>query len=158
MNSLAFQQLQNPKPVTLTVAVKSTSTRMDLSPTMWNIQHNNTTTITTYHQNNFPLPLTDTQMQQLHKVYSTCIPPSQYLPQLFIPTNAKDILQIGEYDAEVKLKLTQYTTIRTYFVPQYCWHLPTMGTISFLLLSLFPLPSSLSLSLFFSFSSHTLLT
>jgi hypothetical protein len=156
MNSLAFQQLQNPELVTLTVAVKSTNTRIDLPPTMWNIQHNNTTTITTYHQNNFPLLLTDTQMQQLHKVYSTCIPPSQYLPQLFILTNAKDILQIGEYDAEVKLKLTQYTTIGTYFVPQHCRHLLTMGTISFLLLSLY-LPSPfLPLSLSFSLSPLTL--
>jgi hypothetical protein len=135
LDSLAFQQLTHPQQVNLGVAIHATSTVMVLPPEMWWIEHHESIEITTYAANGFPTTLTDSQLQQLDKVYSSCIHPTQYLPQLFTSSNAKLILQIGKYCAEtITCNITHYPLIEQYLIAQHCRHLPTMGKhiVSFL--------------------------
>jgi hypothetical protein len=107
---LAFQTLNDLQQVDMTVSNSSSSTIMVLPLEMWQIVHNESTSIPTYADNNFPSTLSDAQLQQLDKVYSNCIHPSHYLPQFFTPANAKYILQTREYCAEKSQHyITQYS-------------------------------------------------
>ena len=62
-------------------------------------------------------------MAQLLKVYSTCIHPSQYLPQLFQEDSASSILAAGVYIAEVCKQIETYSTLGNGFVAQHCRHI-----------------------------------
>jgi hypothetical protein len=62
----------------------------------------------------------------LEKVYSTCIHPSQYIPQMFTNENATIILANGTYSAE---KHATNTSIIVGPVTQHSKHLLQIGVI-----------------------------
>jgi len=80
-------------------------------------------TVQSYIQLDYPEQLAENYLEQLNKVYSTCINPTQYLPLLFTPENSALILQVGTYASEQQHPYTSsawYTTIGEGTIPQYC--------------------------------------
>ena len=119
MKDIAFTSLVLPLLVKMQVVVAATDTLLLLSLSTWKIYNNNKLKITQYQQNH----LTEEQLAQLLKVYSTCIHPSQYLPQLFQEDSASSILAAGVYVAEVCKQIETYSTLRNRFVVQHCKHI-----------------------------------
>jgi hypothetical protein len=130
MKDIAFTSLVLPLSVKMQVAVAATDTLLLLSPSTWKIYNNNKLKITQYQQNH----LTEEQLAQLLKVYSTCIHPSQYLPQLFQEDSASSILAAGVYVAEVCKQIETYSTLGNGFVAQHCRHIGIESIYLFLTL------------------------
>jgi hypothetical protein len=115
--------------VLLQVAITATGTRMELSSDMWKVQNNRRTTVVSYNRLNFPEPLDPKYVEQMDKVYTSCIHPSQFLPQLFNADNAALILQSGMYTAEHKQGLESYPILEKQSVAQHCKHIGIAGII-----------------------------
>jgi hypothetical protein len=128
MGNSAFLKLRSPQQVHLQVAITATSTRMELTSDMWKVMNNKSSTIKTYNRENFPEPLDQKYMEQMNKVYISCIHPSQFLPQLFTLDNATLILRSGFYVAEQMGQLTSYSTLGKPSVAQHCRHIGIPGT------------------------------
>jgi hypothetical protein len=95
-----FRQLKDPVPVRLQVAISPFSTLMELSKS-WAAKANCNLFPSRYsNQRMHPTELSADALKQLDKVYSNCIHPSQYLPQLFTNENATSIFQCGSHVSE----------------------------------------------------------
>jgi len=66
----------------------------------------------------FPEQLTRQQLDQMNKVFNTCIHPTQYLPIQFTDTNASTILQIGLHVSEQILLNSNTPTSSLYSIQQ----------------------------------------
>ena len=73
----------------------------------------------------FPKPLKEKYLEQLHKVYSKCVAVLEYLPQLFTAQNSRTILE-SMYAAKIPKDLTVYTTFNDNLPPQHCKHKGTL--------------------------------
>lgn len=127
MGKSAFMKQRRPREVRLQVAISATGTRMELTPDMWRVLHNKSSTIETYNKANFPEELDQKYIDQMNKVYTACIHPSQFLPQLFTSDNAALILQSGMYAAEQKRPLLSYSSLDQLSVAQHCRHIMVTG-------------------------------
>ena len=97
MKDIAFTSLVLHLLVKMQVVVAATNTLLLLSSSTWKINNNNKLKITQYQQNH----LTEEQLAQLLKMYSTCIHSFQYFPQLFQEDSASSILTAKVYIAKV---------------------------------------------------------
>jgi hypothetical protein len=74
---------------------------------MWISSNNKNNKPHNYHyhyaqsHSNFPEDLALKQLDQINKVYNTCIHPTQYLPVQFNQTNTTLILQTGHHASEI---------------------------------------------------------
>jgi hypothetical protein len=76
---------------------------MELSFFMWQVKNNKSSTIQQYNNNpttHYPKDLDLKFLKQLNKVYTSCIYPSQYFPQLITLENSYLIYQAELYVAE----------------------------------------------------------
>jgi hypothetical protein len=65
---------------------------------MWNLKTKKGQRTASYASQGYPINVDN--ITSLEKVYSTCIHPSQYIPQMFTNKNAIIILASGTYSAE----------------------------------------------------------
>jgi len=79
---------------------------MVLPPDLWSIKKNKTVIRKTYQ---LPDSIDGSYLEQLIKVYSSCIHSTEYLPCLFNEDNAQQILKCGVYAAERLQPLANYT-------------------------------------------------
>lgn len=108
---------------------------MDITGILWDPSNNKKQIVTPYNKimkNNryvYPEQLTPKQLNQINKVYNTCIHPTQFLPQQFTQANALLILRAGVYAAEVHLPIEQYSVIEPTSTAQFCRHKPVLSMI-----------------------------
>jgi hypothetical protein len=65
---------------------------------MWDLKTKKEQWTASYASQGYPIDVDN--ITSLEKVYSTCIHPSQYIPQMFTNENATIILASGTYSAE----------------------------------------------------------
>ena len=108
----------------LVVATSSTGTLMELQPNMWKQtatkRRKHTPLIYFNCIAGYPKELKPKYLEQLEKVYSKCISPAHYLPQLFTDVNCTDILETGLHVSEMVLPIENYTVFNESDVPQHC--------------------------------------
>ena len=119
-----FQGFDKTPKVVLAVATSSTGTLMELQPNMWKQtatkKRKHTLLIHFNCIAGYPKELKPKYLEQLEKVYSKCILPSHYLPQLFTDVNCTDILATGLHVSEMVLPIENYTVFNESDVPQHC--------------------------------------
>lgn len=112
------------------VATSVSSSMMDITGILWEPSNNNNTKVQTYDElkpksskkYNYPERLKPNQLNQINKVYSTCIHPTQYLPQQFCAENTHLILKSGQHASEVLLPVKQYHTSGPNSISQFSRH------------------------------------
>jgi hypothetical protein len=91
---------------------------------MWDLKTKKRQQTASYASQGYPIDVDN--ITSLEKVYSTCIHPSQYIPQMFTNENATIILASGTYSAE---KHATNTPIIVGPVTQHSKHLLQTGVI-----------------------------
>lgn len=110
----------------LRVAATVASRRLELTSQLWSVKNNKTSAVQKY---GLPDLLDPKFINQLLKVYTTCIHPTQYLPLLFTQENASLILQSGRYIAEKLQDSHLYTLVDGTKVAQHCRHMLIPGNL-----------------------------
>jgi hypothetical protein len=95
---LAFRKLPHSKRVQLAVATSISQSLLILPKEMWDLKTTKGQQTASYASQGYPIDVDN--ITSLEKVYSTCIHPSQYIPQMFNTENATIILASGTYSAE----------------------------------------------------------
>jgi hypothetical protein len=131
---LLLQNFHEGVKVQLMVATTMTTPLMTLTPQMWKMtasfKKKKTPLLAMNSSGEFPKPLKEKYLEQLHKVYSKCVAVSEYLPQLFTAQNSRTILGSSMYAAEIPRDLTAYTAFNDDLPPQHCRHKGTLCLIS----------------------------
>jgi len=109
---------------------------MVMSSNDWRVMKNGTKEIKTFKQLDFPDQLDLKCLEQLNKVYTSCIHPTQFLPQQFTEDNAESILQSGPYAAEKLLPYSFYTSLGPPSILQHCRYNRTIGMYNLLYLKI----------------------
>jgi hypothetical protein len=121
---LAFRKLLHSERVQLAVATSVSQSLLILSKEMWDLKTKKGQQTASYVSQGYPIDIDN--ITSLEKVYSTCIHPSQYIPQMFTNKNAIIILASGTYSAE---KYAINAPIIVDPVIQYSKHLLQTGVI-----------------------------
>jgi hypothetical protein len=95
---LAFRKLPRSERVQLAVATSVSQSLLILPKEMWDLKTKKGQRTASYASQGYPIDVDN--ITSLEKVYSTCIHPSQYIPQMFTNENATIILASGTYSAE----------------------------------------------------------
>jgi hypothetical protein len=119
--SLAFRKLPRSERVQLAVATSISQSLLILSKEMWDLKTKRTAS---YVSQGYPIDVDN--ITSLEKVYSTCIHPSQYIPQMFTNKNTIIILASDTYSAE---KHAINAPIIVGLVTQHSKHLLQTGVI-----------------------------
>jgi len=118
-----FQHFDTKIKFELQVAHTGTGSFMTLPDDMWSMlatPRTRHTEILTNLYVGFPKTLKPKYQEQLAKVYSKCIFPAQYLPQLFTDNNKKYLLRSSLHIAEVPGNIAEYTQFTETSIPQMC--------------------------------------
>jgi hypothetical protein len=95
---LAFCKLPRFERVQLAVATSVFQSLLILLKEMWDLKTKKGQRTASYASQGYSINVDN--IISLEKVYSTCIHPSQYIPQIFTNKNATIILASGTYSAE----------------------------------------------------------
>lgn len=93
---------------------------MVLPNSLWQQHNNNTTISSSSYSSTHPLSLSDKYFNQLDAVYTSCIHPSQFLPQLFTSTNATSLFNNYIYIGNISSSNQVYTSLMLDSIPQHC--------------------------------------
>jgi hypothetical protein len=121
---LAFRKLPHSKRVQLAVTTSISQSLLTLLKEMWDLKTIKRQQTASYASQGYPIDVDN--IISLEKVYSTCIHPSQYIPQMFNTENATIILASGTYSAE---KHATNAPIIIGLVTQHSKHLLQTGVI-----------------------------
>lgn len=120
------------------VGVSTESTWIELIPAMWKITANKRTKpfkfITFLQKEGYPKPLKAKYVEQLEKVYNTCVHPGQFLPLLFTAENNQQLLSAGLHISEQLESECNYIVQSRNDIPQHCkyktgMHMPVSGIL-----------------------------
>ena len=127
MHKLAFTELAESKALNMQISVHAASARLEVTSTMWKGPSNRNCL-----REHYPGPekLDGKALDQMTKVYSSCIHPVQFIPHLFDESNSSLILQAGRYAAENVQPLEYYTSLGEGSVEQHCRHVGIPGIIN----------------------------
>ena len=129
ISELFFQGFDLHKAPKLQIATSTTGSLLELTASCWkqtarpNTKH---VKIQTTLQLNFPTLLKDTYVEQLMKVYTNLVHPTQFPPQLFTAANANDILACGLHVSEQTKDIRFYYRFGDKSVLQHCRHYNSM--------------------------------
>jgi hypothetical protein len=132
ISELIFQRFDLNKAPKLQVATNTTGSLIELTDSCWKqIARSNLRNvhIKTALQQDFPTPLKENYIDQLMKVYTNLVHPTQFPPQLFTKDNAPDILACGEHVSEQKKDLNFYDKFGDTSVLQHCRNYSMYTTI-----------------------------
>ena len=125
LRTSVFQDFHKTDPAELRVSTFNTSTCITLPPSMWQQITNGKrkkTPLVCMTNLDFPKELKQKYLEQLDKVYTKCIFPGQFLPQLFNKSNASIILKTRLHISEKQWKKEDYTNPYIHSIPQHCRH------------------------------------
>jgi hypothetical protein len=97
------------------------------TPLLWTVSNKNAV-FSSYLDDGFPVNLNNDQLKQILKVFSTCIHPSQFIPQLFNNNNSQQIHDSGLHIAKQIQSITSYYQINSTSISQHCRHLLTVDS------------------------------
>jgi hypothetical protein len=121
---LAFCKLPHSERVQLAVTTSVSQSLLILPKEMWDLKTKKRQQTASYASQGYPIEVDN--ITYLKKVYSTCIHPSQYIPQMFTNKNTIIILASGTYSAE---KYATNAPIIVGSVTQHSKHLLQIGVI-----------------------------